>query len=174
MLSHRLGPISQLAYVVDDLRESARFWAETLSVGPFFLLEHCKFVSLEVRGEPSEADFSLAIAWSGNVQIELIEQHNTAPSVFTLYRPDQRNGLHHVGIVSRDLESDEEHLSAQGLSRVQAGLSTRGTETVFLRGERPGVLVELIKSGDGGRFSSLLKQAAATWDGKSPFVETLE
>jgi len=39
------------------------------------------------RGEPTDQDVSLAIAFTGSMMVELIEQHDPGPSVYRKHRP---------------------------------------------------------------------------------------
>lgn len=165
----QLGPISHISYLVDDLDEAIAFWAHTLSVGPFFVLRHLTFERLEVEGASSDADISIALAWRGDLQIELVQQHDDAPSVFTLY-PGTGGGAHHAGIRTADLALAEKALLDSGLRVVQRGVSGAGATTVFFDGGPYLGILELIEVIDGGTFLEKLKWAAAEWDRVSPYA----
>jgi methylmalonyl-CoA/ethylmalonyl-CoA epimerase len=100
----RLGPVMQMAYVPRDLDAALGYWTRTMGVGPFFRLEHIALDQAKYRGEAAEVDFSVCIAYWGDIQIELIEQHNDAPSIYKRWRDEGREGLHHVCIVVDDLQ----------------------------------------------------------------------
>ena len=71
-----LNTIRQLGYVVSNLEESLKYWIEILGVGPFFMIEHCALREQIYRGRHSAVDVDIALGNSGDVQIELIFQHN--------------------------------------------------------------------------------------------------
>ncbi|MGI9246788.1 MAG: VOC family protein, partial [Steroidobacteraceae bacterium] len=72
----------QVAWVVDDLEASMQKWINGHGVGPFMVLRHCQVTNLLHRGRPTTCDFDVAIAQSGTLQIELIQQHDDLPSVY--------------------------------------------------------------------------------------------
>jgi len=159
----------QAAYVVEDLEAAIRTWAGALSVGPFFVIEHLKYVECEVEGEPSPVDISAAFAYSGDLQIELIQQHNDAPSIYVDRSGRPAPGLHHWGICTDDIVADEARLVASGFRRVQRSLGVSGAEVIYFSGPAP-CFIELIRIPDNGAFYSRIKQASETWDGRSPFA----
>ena len=64
--------IKQIAYVVDDLDAAIARWVEVVRAGPFFRIDGASIADVPYRGQPVEAQLSLAIGNSGGVQIELI------------------------------------------------------------------------------------------------------
>ncbi|MGZ6007918.1 MAG: VOC family protein, partial [Rhizomicrobium sp.] len=89
-----LGEVMQLAYVPADFDAALRFWIETMGAGPFFALDHVKLEDVKYKGAPADIDFSMVIGYWGDVQIELIRQHNGAPSIYKTWRDEGREGLH--------------------------------------------------------------------------------
>ncbi|TPI57364.1 VOC family protein [Mesorhizobium sp. B3-1-3] len=164
-----LGPIGHIAFVVDDIRTAAAVWSSAFSVGPFVLIEHVRSKELLYRGQPSDVDYSLAFASRGALQIELLQQHNEAPSVFRAPGVPWR-GVHHVGIRSQDVVADEQKLVDVGMVRIQRGVSSTGTITCFMGGGPELGIVELVQSFDGGSFANRVESAAAGWDGTTVFA----
>jgi hypothetical protein len=76
-LSPLPGPIRQIGYVVTDLDKALAGWVE-LGVGPWFVMrglpQHVTY-----RGEPCEITLSLALANSGDMQFEVIQQQDDTP-----------------------------------------------------------------------------------------------
>lgn len=101
-MTQPLYTVRQVAYVVRDLDAALKYWTEVLKVGPFFLFEHCPLENQRYRGGPSNVDVSLALGNSGDVQIELIYQHNDAPSVYKEFLDAGRIGVHHFGLMPVD------------------------------------------------------------------------
>jgi len=172
MKIRRLGPIVQLAYVVNDLHLAIRQWTSKLCVGPFSILERVKYREHEIDGVRTSPIMSLAFAYSGDLQIELVQVHDDEKSVVRSYPPSQETGFHHVGILSEDMPADETRLAAAGLRRVARGVSETGVQTAFyLGGSHAGGLVELIRVDDQvTEFFNALKRAAAEWDGTTLYA----
>ena len=95
-MSHRFGSIRQVAYLVNDIGRATRHWVDVMGVGPFFVLEHMTSNHSTFRGKPTTPELSIAFSQSGPVQIELIQQHNDAPSQFREFIDAGREGQHHV------------------------------------------------------------------------------
>ncbi len=92
-MSRLFGPVIQLGYVVPDIQIALRHWIEVMGVGPFFLFEHMHPPGAEYRGKPTDIELTAAFSYSGEQQVELIQQHNSARSVYSdfledLYKPD--------------------------------------------------------------------------------------
>lgn len=110
-----LGAIMQVAYVVDDLEAAATMWAKYLKVGPWMLMEHFPGANMKYYGEPTNADISIALAYSGAMCFELIRQHNDVPSV---YRDcAERDGIgcfHHWAVSTETFDDDVAGYLADG------------------------------------------------------------
>lgn len=104
----RTGQIVQMAYVVKDIRASMDWWIRDCRVGPWFLLDSYSATGAEqrYRGAPSKADVSVAMAFAGHMQIELIQPKDDHPSVFKEIVDRRGYGFHHVGIAVDDVESE--------------------------------------------------------------------
>ncbi|TGR10509.1 hypothetical protein EN833_13340 [Mesorhizobium sp. M4B.F.Ca.ET.190.01.1.1] len=161
-----LPPISQIAYVVDNLEEAVLFWARHMRVGPFRLIPHIRFVESEYRGAFTEFDLSVALAWREGVEIELMQLHSKAPSIID--HAPLSGGVHHVGMRTSNIIDDERRLVAAGMRRLQRNVSSTGTETMFFEG--PLGLVELIAVPEGSPHAERLKQAALIWDGNDAIL----
>ncbi len=170
--SLRLGPIMQIAYVVADLDAAISHWAGKLAVGPWAVQRHVNYKLSHYRGVATPADISVAFAYSGDVNIELVQQHNDAPSVFHDFVSRHGNGLQHVGVLSDDLETDTLRLADQGIALVHRLINPNGVETRFFDTEfHPGALLELIGRSDltDAGFAQL-RGAAQAWDGKEAIL----
>jgi len=77
------GPVMQNAFVVDNLDAALHHWIDKMGVGPFYVFEHVKFQEAYFRGQPSNVDITAAIGYWGDLQIEFIQQHNAAPSIYS-------------------------------------------------------------------------------------------
>jgi hypothetical protein len=166
-----LGPIMQVAYVVEDLDRAIQHWATKLGVGPFFVLEHVKFDEAWFRDQPCAVDFSVAIGYWGEMQIELIEQHNDAPSIYREFLQKGYRGMQHLCVVAMDMDAELAKLAARGLKKVQWGVvSGSGARFAYVDSDQdPGGMIELIEGIPAilGAFD-FMRKAAREWDGKDP------
>jgi hypothetical protein len=78
----RDNSIIQIAYSVADIQEEMRRYTELLHIGPWFLVGPFVPPKGVYRGAVTKMRVSLAFAYSGELMIELIEQHDKEPSVF--------------------------------------------------------------------------------------------
>ncbi len=164
-----LGPIMQNGYVVHDWREAAEHWATVLGVGPFFALEHVAFAECLYRGNAADIDMTVAIAYTGNYQIELVQQHNDTPSIYTDFLKRNPPGLQHVGTLVDDLDSalDTNKLRSR---IVQEGRTATGARFAYVDTVlHDGTMLELIETNaEMHRTFAYMASAAASWDGSDP------
>lgn len=165
-----LGEIMQLAYVPADFDATLKFWIETVGAGPFFALDHVKLEDVTYRGAPVEVDFSMVIGYWGDLQIELIRQHNDSPSIYKAWRDEGREGLQHVCILVDDMAHARAVCADAGAVVAQEGVVPGGGEVIYVdTGGGPGTMVEILKPGPGSRdFFAMMRQAARDWDGSDP------
>lgn len=167
--SPRFGDIMQNGYVVDDLETAAMHWVNTLGVGPFFFMEHIEFSESFYRGKPAEIDMSVAIAYSGNLQIELVQQHNDAPSIYKTFRDQHGQGLQHVGALVDNLDTCLSTNNAESL-KLQWGTTGAGQRFAYLATDfHNGAMIELIEADESmhNAFTSM-QRTASEWDGSHP------
>jgi hypothetical protein len=159
----------QNGYAVHDWRAAAEHWIGVLGVGPFFLLDHIEFDWCEYRGQPVELDLSVALAFSGEQQIELVQQHNDAPSIYTEFLAGNEPGLQHMGVLVDNLQVtlDERDLRGKIVQqgRTAGGINFAYVDTIF----HNGTMLELIEADEDVRAAFReMRDAAAGWDGADP------
>ncbi|MDP3673800.1 MAG: VOC family protein [Novosphingobium sp.] len=163
-----LGPIAQLAYVPSDWDGALEYWTRTMGVGPFFLIENIALDDMRYRGEPSEARFTVAIAYWGDVQIELVRADNDAPAHYN-GEYGVKDQLHHVLIIVDDWAKAERAIAAAGAEVIVSGKFGGGNVAYVDPGSGPGGLVEIIVPGEGGpELFAMMKAASVGWDGSGP------
>jgi hypothetical protein len=116
-------PIFQYAYFVNDIDTACMKWINLFGAGPFFRVFHHTVHNdtrghFSYRGDSAESDVSYAFAYCGPVQIQLIQQHDDKPSIYTEMYKKGEEGFHHVGILSAEFERDRDDFKAQGLDRL--------------------------------------------------------
>ena len=88
------GEIRQLGYVVPDIEAAMDHWSRVLGVGPFFYAPRVPVEKFTYKGEPSSPITSVALANSGPVQVELIQQRRAERAqVDTVARDGDLAGL---------------------------------------------------------------------------------
>jgi hypothetical protein len=78
-MSRLFGPMRQVGIVVRDIEKAMRHWVEVCGVGPWFYAEQLPLDEFRYKGRPYDLKVSIALANSGDVQIELIQQRNDVP-----------------------------------------------------------------------------------------------
>ena len=167
-MSRIFGETRQNGYVVPDIEAAMLHWTRVLGVGPFFYFERAPIEDFRYRGEPSPLEVSIALANSGSLQIELIEQRNDAPSMYRDFLSrEPRGGLQHVAYWTREFDADFARLQRPEYPVGQSGRIGAGGRFVYFDTEAgPGTVVELSEiSGGKGRFFEAIAKAAAGWDG---------
>ncbi|WP_439814392.1 VOC family protein [Zavarzinia sp. CC-PAN008] len=172
-MSRHFGPIRQNGYVVEDLDAALRHWTEVLGIGPFFKIPHIPLDFYEYRGSRVDLDLSIAIGNSGDLQIELIQQHNDAPSPYRDHLLARGPGLQHVSGWSEDYEADIARLAGLGYRPAAQG-KIRGAarfiyyDTDGAPGGHPGSMMELSDLRPGRALLQAVRDAAIGWDGRDP------
>lgn len=165
------GQISQVAYVVEDLDLAIAHWVK-LGVGPFFVGRHMKYARRVHRGESTDYDISAAFAFSGDLQIELIEQHNAAPSAMQDFIRSRGYGVQHLGVLVDDIAAGAERLAAQGFPQLSQSVSEVGVETRFFDiGLDGGCVLELIQKNQMLETAfAQMKEASRVWSRGDPYL----
>ena len=169
-MSRIFGDIRQNGYVVRDIAMAMRHWSEVLGVGPWFYVEHAPVRNFTYRGTPSEVDLSIALANSGPLQLELIEQRNDAPSMYRDFLAAGHEGLQHVAYWTVTFAEDYARALAAGFGVGQEGeMGNYGPFAYFDTETHPGTVVELSDvSGMKQRLFDYIADAARTWSGADP------
>ncbi|MDE2052522.1 MAG: VOC family protein, partial [Gammaproteobacteria bacterium] len=112
---------------------------------------------------------SIAIAYWGDLQIELIRQLDDSPSIYTEFAAAHGTGMHHMGVMSQALDADLAELARRGVQAVQQG-SLPGMRFAYIATDHhPGGMIELIEATKGARaLFERMREAAEFWDGRDP------
>ncbi|MET0546810.1 MAG: VOC family protein [Caulobacterales bacterium] len=160
----------QLGYVVDNIDAAIRYWTKVIGAGPFFVFEAGEWSKLYHKGKPTDVKMRLSIGQWNNLQIELIEQLNDAPSPYLDFRAQNLRGLHHIGVLVDDLDADVAEFTKRGKPPVYHGATPQGFRFAYLvDDEHPGAMIELIERGPASNaLVALVADAAKNWDGSNP------
>lgn len=156
--------ILQYAFVVPDLDAAMLKWHRTLGVGPFLVNRDLKITDPLHRGTPRAVRFSTAVAQSGSVQIELVEQHDDGPSAFRDTVPAGETRFHHVAIIADDFDA-----ALARYADVEIAAQGRFGDIRFVYLDTSatlGAMLEILEDRPAIRaFFAAIRKAAERWDG---------
>ncbi|MEN8159761.1 MAG: VOC family protein [Myxococcota bacterium] len=170
-MSRLFGPIRQNGYVVKDIQAAMDHWIHAMGVGPWYWVETVKLDWFRHRGKASSPDVSIALANSGDLQIELIEQRCDTPSMYREFLDAGHEGLQHVAFWSTDYQALYDRMRSQGYRLGHEGQigGPQGRFAYFESDAHPGSVIEISDiSGAKGRFFEAIRKAALDWNGENP------
>jgi Glyoxalase/Bleomycin resistance protein/Dioxygenase superfamily len=165
-----VGQVIQMAYVVRDLRAAIDWWIKDTGVGPWFVLDHFWAPDQVYRGAPAQADVAIAMAFCGNLCIELIQPLDDKPSVYKDLIDQRGYGFHHVGVGVADVDAALPAYLARGYGLAfRANVPTGGAVAYLDNGVNDPGMVELIPATSGMDAAFTRFWAAGQgWDGSDP------
>ena len=167
------GPVRQMGYVVTDLDQTMTGWLE-LGVGPWFVMRGLA-LQADYRGEPCETTLSLAFANSGEMQIELIQQMDATPSIFTEFLAAHGPGLHQLAYWTTDFAATMYEVEKAGWPVVWSGGEGYGVRFAYVEPPNaPAAVIEISELTEATAANAVfIHDAAAEWDGTNPVRELL-
>jgi hypothetical protein len=162
------GPVRQIGYVVADLDRAIAGWVD-MGVGPWFVIRGLPQRVL-YRGESCEITLSLALANSGEMQIEVIQQQDDTPSIFTEFLAAGREGFHQLAYWTEDFAATMQVVEGVGWPVVWSGGEDVGSRFAYV--EPPGcpaTVIEIMELSDTtAGMAKFIRDAATNWDGSNP------
>jgi 4-hydroxyphenylpyruvate dioxygenase-like putative hemolysin len=164
------GAIRQNGFVVRDLNEALEYWTAVLGVGPFFRIADQPLTGFRYRGVPSSMRMTVALAQSGGIQIELIQQLDDAPSAFRDFAQETGQGLQHVAYWTDEFDRVTAEAKERGMVEVQGGRSGSGGPderfAYYETSDARAPMVEISETrGRKARLFDAVAQASVGWDG---------
>tara|TARA_B110000238_G_C16123101_1_gene437996 strand:+ start:1159 stop:1686 length:528 start_codon:yes stop_codon:yes gene_type:complete len=166
-MSNLFGPIKQSGFIVTSLDEALEYWTKNLRIGPFFRFDHVELDYFRYRGQESAVDLSIALAQSGDMQIELVQQHNNAPSPYLDFYNSQGPGLQHYSVWSSDYDNEMSRFSEEGVGLLAEGRLAGGVRFAYFEGGEDGQPVMEIADHTPATAAlyQMISDAALQWDG---------
>ena len=168
--------IVQTAYVVKDLDQAIERWHAAFGLGPFIVNRHISIEQALYRGTSMPLDISAAFVQAGDIQIELLCQHNPEPSAFRDIYGEGQEGLHHVAVFPDDHDQLVSSLQARGFAIATELCFGQGLGASFIDiRDLSGHMLEVYRdNGSISTFYKLVAAAARNWDGHSLIVDVNE
>lgn len=168
--ANMFGSIAQMGYVVRDIEASMAGFIQS-GIGPWFYLKNVRPGNFTYRGAPSGMAMDVAVANSGDIQIELICPANGEPSMYKDFLDAGHEGLQHFAYWSENYQELYDRALANGFTVGQEGeIGGPDGRFAYLETEHhPGTVIEISDLGGSKKFVfGLIKLAAAHWDGSNP------
>jgi Glyoxalase/Bleomycin resistance protein/Dioxygenase superfamily len=165
------GEVRQVAWIVTDIHRAMAHWSGVLGVGPWFCNEHVGITEFRYHGRDSAPpDLSIALANSGTMQLELIQQHDDHPSLYRDFLARNGEGAQHLAWWTTAFDATAARLLAAGYIEGHAGrIGQRGRFAYYVHAGMPGNVVEVSEqTGGKAEFFRQVAAAAIGWDGQDP------
>lgn len=175
-MSANLGPVRQLGIIVPDLEKEVQNWVN-IGIGPWALISRVRFDNFRYRGKPAPGPtVSIALSYSGPLQLEIIQQHDDVPSAYTEFLAVSAGGIQHVANFAtseEDFDAKRQALLDAGLEVVHEG-NVEGFPQRFVYCAAPGkTTYPLFEIGESDLPAlrpmwAKLQQLSEGWDGTNP------
>jgi catechol 2,3-dioxygenase-like lactoylglutathione lyase family enzyme len=163
--AHRT-PINQTAFVTTDMEAAIDFWTGTMGVGPFFVFPPLEPVKGDYRGDPTPTAYAAAIAYSGDLIVELIVPQG--PCIFQEFLDRGGKGVQHLAAFADDMAAARAGIEEKGGKRLQGSTFADGSEVAyFAMTPDESIILEIaaLKPESRALFAAI-KAAGAAWDGR--------
>jgi Glyoxalase/Bleomycin resistance protein/Dioxygenase superfamily len=163
------GEVIQYAYTVPDVTAAMGLYTSRFGVGPWFRRGPFTPPAARYRGAPCPMTITLARAFAGDSMIELIQQHDDSPSVFT----ERGYGFHHWAIGTRDIDAEINRFAAHGYPVAFEDQVPSGARIVYVdaTADLPGMIELIEMNSEQEAMYVRFREAAADWDGADPVRE---
>ena len=168
-MSRLFGSLRQMGYVVKDIDSAMRHWIDVCQIGPWFYVDKLVINNFKYKGQPSDPHLSIALANSGDVQLELIQQRDKNPTLYQDFLNAGNEGLQHFSSWPENYDEIYQNALATGYTVGQEADSPRGRFVYFEQEGHPGTVIEMAHMTDSRRrIFDGVREAAVDWDGRDP------
>ena len=169
-MSRLFGELRQIGIVVRDIEAAMAHWVEVCGIGPWFYADKLPVTAFSYRGaRHDDIHLSVALANSGEVQLELIQQRCDTPSMYQDFLRAGREGMQHWSSWPADYDARLDWALANGYEIGQQGDSPRGRFVYLANEGHPGTVIEMADLTPArARIFEGIKAASVGWDGAEP------
>jgi len=159
-------PLNQTAFVTEDMEAAIDFWTGTMGVGPFFVFPPLEPVKGDYRGDGKPVSHRAAIAYSGDLIVELIVPEG--PSIFQEFLDRGGKGVQHLAAFADDMTAARAEIEAKGGKRLQGSTFPDGSEVAYfaMTPDESIVLEIAVLKPESLALFDAIKAAGAVWDGR--------
>lgn len=117
----KLPKVGQIGIVVLDIGKAVWYYTKFLNIKPWF---RSRTVSNDAtfKGESFRLELDIALAFSGGVEIELIQMRTGRECIYSDIMEKQGGGLHHIGFMVRDFDQKLDQMKTMGIGVIQSGV----------------------------------------------------
>jgi catechol 2,3-dioxygenase-like lactoylglutathione lyase family enzyme len=137
-----LPPVNQVGFVVRDLQQAIRQYEPLF--GEFVEMD-APDMEWEYRGEPAVSSLKLAMAQSGEVEIELIEWV-AGDTPHKEFLDAGREGLHHLRFIVDNVDDKMREAEALGYKAIWYKRFAEGLAAVYLEREGDPLVIEFFEN----------------------------
>ena len=143
-----LPNVGQLGFIVYDIQEALPSIASAFNLKSWYEPQYAE-KNFKIRGDNIELNFNLIFAYSGRLQIELVEEKSKEAPVYWDHLEASGQGLHHLGFYVSNLDAKLDLATNLGFEILLEGQFTTaggGSARFVYLDTRPqcGIIIELI------------------------------
>lgn len=170
VMSRLFGTMKQVGIVVRDIDKAMHHWAQVCGVGPWFYTEKLPLTSFQYGGEHfDDIHLSIALANSGDIQLELIQQRCDRPSMYRDFLNAGHEGMQHWSSWPENYDDLLDAALQKGYQIGHQGNSPRGRFVYLAAQDHPGSVIEMAElTPTRSSIFNAVKEAARDWDGTDP------
>ncbi len=122
MRNFQEGATMQVAVIVRDIEAALKKHWDVCRIGPWDIYDFSPATVQDFvyRGRPATHTCIIAVAWSGDTQLELI-QPVSGYSIYDEFLEKHGEGLHHIKLYYKDCGQAIAHYAARGYPVIQSG-----------------------------------------------------
>ena len=142
-----------------------------MHIGPFYYFEQMPLIACCYRGTQQRPQVSTALTYSGDLQIELIQQRDQTATTYLEFLAAGHEGLHHIGFLAEHYDLNLQRAAEAGLLIEQSDVigNPHGKSAYFASTGHAGAKLKLSALYPGNRdMYRMVKTEAERWDGSGP------
>jgi methylmalonyl-CoA/ethylmalonyl-CoA epimerase len=150
MRTFQEGATMQVAMVVRDMDAAMKRHWDVFKIGPWdiYTFDATKVSDYTYRGKPATHSCVIAVAWSGDTQLELM-QPLTGYSIYDEHLEQRGEGLHHIKLYYKDCKKAVADFTGRGYPVIQSGRFDEDEHYYLDTQKDYGYIIEL---GNAGRI----------------------
>jgi hypothetical protein len=168
------GEVRQIGFVSREIGRSMHYFIEAWGVGPWYVLRNLK-TTMVYNGVFIEPEISIALANCGDLQFEIVEQHNEVDSLYTrALAATSEMHVQHVGVWAADFDAVRNGALEKGWVPILETVPIGSGSCFVAHSSEPMVCIEISDcSGNKSWVREAIRNSARGWDGADPIREGL-